>query len=387
MDTLFAAKPFPKVHSLSLTHIPYDYNWSSLASVFPSLSTLRIYLRYDLGASDGFFVRLGVAATPKLQVLAIEGQYELETWCEELGVMLQFPTCAGLRRLELPDVPRAGFELKGCEKAGLELLKECEKRSIVVVCKSGVLMLGRKLTLTITEEFQHPVEPLKCHVKRLAVLVVSDIDTIISGASTKKDLFRAFFHSSCNTLDQLHISFYDSDGQSSNVNAFLSSDIFPNLRRLSFDCIPSDYNFPASFSRTFPSLVDLSITTHLGVDAETERFYTSLARGIPFSIQTFTIEPRFLFNEWCDKLLNMIRQPSFRGLRRLNLPEVVADEFSLSDGVMGVEVGDDMTGFQLIKECQGRGIVLHCESGELTLEKMLTGPKEGGKLSVWEFSI
>ncbi|KAK4702541.1 hypothetical protein P7C70_g3680, partial [Phenoliferia sp. Uapishka_3] len=238
----------------------------------------------------------------------------------------------------------------------------------------------RELRLTVTKDFQLPIKPLECRLKGLSVSIDDEV-------TLNSETCHAIFHSSRNTLTELHIPFdlsYALWTLSESLDTILSSEPFPNVQRLTLSRIPDDYKFPTSFALIFPFLVDLYVTTQSGGD-DTDELYKSLGIGIPPSVKTLTIGPGTSLDDWYVELLKMLRQPSFASLGRLNLPGRRKSDFKLADGQMEVEEGEEevgepnMSGLELLKECQDRNIVVECRFGIVTWDELTVKPKRGAK--------
>ncbi|KAL8286941.1 hypothetical protein RQP46_003947 [Phenoliferia psychrophenolica] len=104
--------------------------WSDIIDSIPSLTALEIH-PYDKNLKTAIMA-LGESATPNIELIRIIGSWWLpEVWIDAFMYIIKQPNLAGLRRLEFDNVVRWEF----VATAGLKLLKECEKRSIVVVTK------------------------------------------------------------------------------------------------------------------------------------------------------------------------------------------------------------------------------------------------------------
>lgn len=147
----FSTEPFPRVRRLVLDNSSGYEFWGEIVASFPSLTSVEIQngkspegFELEPGAPDQDewnVITAGASATPQLQHLAFtpnERLYGKPTPMSEgalvhLVHIVQHKNLEGLRRLELATVDQATLE----QTTGLLLLDECQKRGIIVQCRSG----------------------------------------------------------------------------------------------------------------------------------------------------------------------------------------------------------------------------------------------------------
>lgn len=138
LTSFFTTSPLPNLHTLILDTLYPSPLWSLLALTFPALTTLRVSARQTTLVK--VLTALGTSAPPTVRNLSLHLQHQrgtsltAPTICELLRI-IQLPKMAGVRRVELPTVPRKDLE----GSVGANLLRECEARRVVFVCRYGYL--------------------------------------------------------------------------------------------------------------------------------------------------------------------------------------------------------------------------------------------------------
>ncbi|KAL8281526.1 hypothetical protein RQP46_006210 [Phenoliferia psychrophenolica] len=133
----FATHPFTNLHKLVIWEMSPALSISGLASVLPSLAILEIL---GSGIKDrGCDIKdLPAFMAPQIKLLRFFKSPHTLSGCPRihdiLGVVLS-PSSKGLQQLEILGASKAAFETA----VGLMLLKECEKRSISVLCRYGYI--------------------------------------------------------------------------------------------------------------------------------------------------------------------------------------------------------------------------------------------------------
>lgn len=126
--------PLQNLHSLVLEAAECENQWLALVATLPSLTSFEI--RYFYPSS---FAAVGTSALPTLEVLKFTSSLTMEqSSLAELYLVVQQPNLAGLRRIEIPTVPRTNLE----KWPGTAMMDKCERRGISVLCQYGYVCVS-----------------------------------------------------------------------------------------------------------------------------------------------------------------------------------------------------------------------------------------------------